>query len=105
MEYKEGEDINFVVKDLFTLKSVEDGKAIVESSGHISSDSSAESIMGYQLTSSLKSIQEGEYEVNIKSGMMENCKVSTKLERTLGTLGREIPVTINIKIKMKGTEN
>jgi len=104
MAYKEAGDINFAVKDFFTLKSVEDGKAIVESSGRISTDSSASAIMGYQVNSNLKGTQKVEYEIAIGSGMMENCKVTSAIEGTLNVMGREIPVSINIEIKIKGSE-
>lgn len=50
MEYRDEGNFNITVKDLLSLKSIEDGKAIVESNGHISSDTSATSIMGYELT-------------------------------------------------------
>jgi hypothetical protein len=105
MAYKEAGDINFAVKDFFTLKSVEDGKAIVESSGRISTDSSASTMMGYQVNSNLKGTQEGEYEIAIKTGMIENCEVKTALDGSLNVMGREIPVSINIKIKIRGSEN
>jgi hypothetical protein len=105
MEYKEEGDINFLVKDFFTLKTVEDGKAIVESAGHISTDSAASSIMGYQLNPNLKGEQKGEYEIDLKSGMMKSCNVSSQIEGTLEVIGREIPITVDIKIKMEGSEN
>lgn len=105
MENKDEGDLNILVKNLLTLKSIEDGKAIVESSGHISSDSSAPSIMGYELNSSLKGVQKGEYEINIKSGMLENCNISANIEGTIHVVGRDIPINIDIKIKMKGSEN
>ncbi len=101
MEYKDEGNFNLVVKDLLTLKSVEDGKAIVESDGHISSDSSVTSIMGYKLNSSLNGVQKGTYEIDIKSGMMANCEISANIEGILEVIGRAVPVKINIEIKPK----
>lgn len=105
MAYKEEGDISFAVKDFFTLKNVEDGKAIVESNGLISSDSTASSMMGYQFNSDLKGKQEGQYEIDIKSGMIANCKVSTNIEGTLNVMGREVPINMDIKIKIEGYKN
>jgi len=61
--------------------------------------------MGYKLNSSLKGFQKGEYEINIKSGMLENCNISANIEGTTQVVGRDIPINIDIKIKMKGSEN
>lgn len=105
MAYKEDGDISFALKDFFTLKNVEDGKAFVTSSGLISSDSTASSMMGYQVNSDLKGKQEGEYEIDIQSGMMANCKVSTNIEGTLNVMGREVPINMDIEIKIEGSKN
>ncbi|MGN6600929.1 MAG: DUF6263 family protein [Ginsengibacter sp.] len=104
-QYKEDGDLNFVVKNSSTLVSIDDGIAAIKSTGRIETDSSATSIMGFPMNSDLKGNQEGNYEMNIKSGMLEDGKITTKINGSLEVLGRQIPLTIDIKIKIEGTEN
>lgn len=52
-----------------------------------------------------RGILKGSYEIAIKSGMMENCKVTTNIEGILNVMGRKIPLNIHIKIEIEGTEN
>jgi hypothetical protein len=95
-------DINFMVKHFFTLKSISDGIAHVESHGEIQSDTSSANLMGYNVSTDLKGEQNGEYEVDIKSGMMLNGKISSETNGNVQVIGRDVPLKIKVEIKING---
>lgn len=101
---KEKDDIAFKTNNSFTLKSVEDGVATLESSGQISSDSTSTNLMGYDVTSTLSGEQKGEYEVDIKAGMPNYIKVSINIDGLIQVNGRDIPFTLKSSVKMRGRQ-
>jgi len=98
----ENEEIGFVVKNFYTLKAINDGVANIESVGQIESDSLASSVMGYEVSSDLKGESDGIYGMDIKTGMLVNCVITTKMEGTLQMAGRDIPIKMETKIKIEG---
>lgn len=94
--------INFMIKHAFILKSISDGVAYVESRGEIASDSASTELMGYSVSTDLKGDQNGEYEIDIKSGMMLDGDINTDIEGTVQSMGQNIPLKIKVAIKIEG---
>jgi hypothetical protein len=99
---KEDGDIPFTVKNIFKLQSIEDGIATIESTGELLSDSTASSILGYSLSTSLKGEEKGMYELDITTGMLTNSEVYSNISGSLQVLGRDIPISIKITKITKG---
>lgn len=98
----EKSDVNFTVKNFYTLKSIEDGVANIESEGEIATDSTSSNTMGYDVVSELKGSQEGIYAMDIKTGMLLTCNVTTRIEGTVQVMGRDAHVNMKTDIKIDG---
>ena len=98
----EKEDINFKVKTFYTLTSIDDGYAKIKSEGEILSDSATFNLMGQQVGAVLKGEENGNYNMNVQTGMLVNCAITSKVTGTIQILGQEIPVNIKTKIKIAG---
>lgn len=94
--------LNLNALSIFTLRKIEDGVAHVDSQGDISSDSVKTSMQGYEVTTTLKGSQEGEYEMDVQTGMLLSARIKASVDGTLDMMGRQIPVTIGLKLDMKG---
>jgi len=102
LESKQNAELNLVAKNIFILKEVKNDLAMIESEADMFSDSTSSNMMGYDVTANLKGRQRGTYTMNIKTGMLENCELNGNVDGTLQMMGREIPVTIKTKVKIKG---
>lgn len=90
----------------FTLKAINNDVAIIASHGKLKSDDIMSNVMGYgDVTTALKGDQEGEFEMEAKTGMLINCKISADIKGTIIVMGREVPVKISNVIKVKGKRN
>ena len=69
--------------------------------GDISSDSSMVNMMGYQVTPNLEGHQHGDFQMESKTGMVVNARITSSVEGTIQMLGRDIPITIESSIKME----
>jgi hypothetical protein len=100
---QEGE-IGMIIKNIFTLKAINSDIAIIESEGTITSDNSTASIsgLGNNTVSELKGEQEGEYEMEAKTGMLIGCRIKANVKGTIQVMGREIPIKIKSSVKMSG---
>jgi hypothetical protein len=99
---KEKEEFSINVASFFTLKEINDGIAVISFESELTSDSSISTIMGYDATVSLTGKQEGEFNVDIKSGLPVKNEMNGKVEGTVHFQGREIPIKIESSIKMDG---
>lgn len=94
--------IKLNTKGSFILENIEDGIARITSKGDMSSDSASSNIQGYDVTTNLKGTQEGEYQMDVHTGMLVSARITASVEGTLDMIGRQIPVTVEMKIDMKG---
>jgi hypothetical protein len=99
---KEKGDMNFLVKNQYTLQSISDGIAEIESHGQMTADSTSLKYMGFDVNSNLSGSQEGSYEVDIKTGMLKGCKMTANVEGSVQVLGHEVPFKVDIKVEMEG---
>lgn len=93
--------INLASRSVYKFTSIDDGKAIIESTGPIASDSSNMMLMGYSLSPDLQGLQKGEYDIDINTGMLTKSKITSNIKGTLDVMGKEVPLEMNIKIKME----
>ena len=102
IESRDSADFSFLVKSVYSLNSIEDGRADIECRGEISSDSSAAIAPGMAPSAQLRGQQTGSYLVDIKSGMLIECRVSANIEGNVQVMGREIPVSIETEVTING---
>jgi hypothetical protein len=58
--------------------------------------------MGYNVTSDLKGEQQGEYAMDIKTGMLMHCKITATIKGIIQMMGREVAVEIETNVEMAG---
>jgi hypothetical protein len=102
LSYTETTDLSLKVNSTFILNKIEDGTAYVSCHGDITGDSTASNLMGPHATASLKGSQEGEYEMDAHTGMLLGAHLSAEVEGALNVMGRDIPLTLEMKVKMNG---
>ena len=94
--------ISFSIKNVYTLASIKDGIADIESQGDITSDKTSTLLMGVDVVAELTGQQQGSYLVDIRTGMLVDCKMSADIEGKIQMIGRDIPVKISTSVKMNG---
>ncbi len=99
LQSKEKGEMGLNTKNYYTLQSIRGEVATIESEGAITSDSTT-NLMGFDVTTDLKGEQKGEYQVQTRTGMLLNAKISATIEGTLQLMGRSVPVTIKNSVTM-----
>jgi hypothetical protein len=99
---RETDDLTFDVKSFFTLKSIQDGLAKIETRGEIATDSTATGVMGVSVAPDLKGTQEGGYIVDIRTGMLVGAEINSEIEGTMQVAGRDVKVNIKTMVKIVG---
>jgi len=94
--------ISFAIKNVYTLRSIKDGVADIESQGEVSSDKTSTFLMGYDVVADLTGQQQGSYSMDIRTGMLMDCKISSEIEGKIQMMGRDIPIKISTGVKMDG---
>ncbi len=94
--------ISFAIKNVYTLRSIKDGVADIQSQGEVTSDKTSTLLMGYDVVADLTGQQQGAYSMDIRTGMLINCKVSTEIEGKIQLMGRDIPVKASTGVTMAG---
>lgn len=92
-------EINLQVKNIFNLKAINDDIALIESEGDVYSDNTATNQVKLNNVD-LKGQQQGTYEMNTKTGILVNCKITSTVEGTIQMMGKEIPVEIESTVKV-----
>ena len=95
-------ELGFNIKSFYTLKHMNDEVAVIASEGEIGGDNATINVSGNLVKSNLKGTQEGEYRVELKTGMMSEGEINSKVEGTLQMMGKEIPITVKSEVKIKG---
>ena len=68
----------------------------------LTGDSTSANYMSYDVTVDIRGDGNGEYEMDINSGMLLKARMTMNAKGTIQMMGREIPVTIEVTIKMNG---
>lgn len=100
---QEGE-IDYVVKNVFTLKAINNDIAIIESHGIITTENATSNYtgLGNNSIANLSGEQEGEYQMETKTGMLINCRIKANINGTIQVMGREIPIKIKSSVNITG---
>ncbi len=97
---KQKSEIPLTVITTYRLKEIDEGIAVLSVDAAISGEPGTINYMGTDVTADLNGEQDGEYQIDIKSGMLKSCEIRAKIKGTLQTLDKEIPVNINAKVSM-----
>jgi len=103
-EARDSAELPFLVKSTYQLQSINNGIAKLECQGDITSDSSRSGVPGMANAAELKGQQRGSYSVDIKTGMLTECKVTVDIEGTAHVMGHDIPITISTEVGIAGTQ-
>jgi hypothetical protein len=99
---QEGE-IPLIVKNTFTLKAITDDIATITVKGKISSDSAPATVMGLNdITTNLEGEQEGEFQMETKTGMLINGSMKATVSGSIRALEQDFPVKIKTALDIKG---
>ena len=103
MDSREEREISLNVKSIFTLKTINDDIAIINSEGTITSDNLPSTLMGLSgVIANLKGTQKGQFEVETKTGMLISCKIKADVDGNVKMMGREIPTDIKNSVTISG---
>lgn len=96
------DQVNLSTRSDFLLKDIQDGTAVIHAQGDIASDNGTVQKNGLQVEAKLNGTQQGDFEIELASGMLLNGEMASSISGSMTAAGREIPVTIAIKVKMSG---
>ena len=100
---KQKGEFNLDIFNGFTLKSINTEIALIQSEGKIKTSNSAVGMFGFSnAVANLNGEQEGEFEMETKTGMLHSCKIKADISGNIQAMGRDIPVSITHRLKMKG---
>ncbi len=98
-------ELKFDVSSTYTLSSLDDGIAQITVKGVIDNLKDAKTkFMGYDVTTNLSGTHSGEFEANVRSGLVMYTKSKTSISGDLQLLGRNVPVTIKVKKEAKANK-
>jgi len=95
------------VENLFTLKSINAGIAVIKCLGTISNTNEPANIsgIGNNVKANLEGEQQCEYEIETKTGMVINSHVKAKFQGTVEVMGRTIPIKVKASVNVNGKRN
>lgn len=99
---KQSGDFILNVTGFYELKDINQDLAIIHSKSDMESDNTPLAMMGSAVIPNLKGKQNGEYEIEAKTGMVINATVRSEIKGTIQTMGKEIPITIETTQIIKG---
>lgn len=92
---KEDEESGTKSKTTFTLKSLNGDIATLSFKSDMSANTTVEQ-MGMEVETNMKGTGEGEVSVNIKSGVVQSSKSSTKMNGTSTVMGQDMPTSVEM---------
>jgi hypothetical protein len=95
-------ELNFQAVTKYTLTSIEDGVAYIESEGELENDSTTVQVKGYQVAGHIKGRQQGKYELDTTNGILLKSTITANIEGKLLIMTQEVPITIATTVKMNG---
>lgn len=92
-------DFNLIVKSVFHLDDIDNDMGYVRSESEIEGDHTSLAMMGYSVVPNLKGSQTATYAVEAKTGMLINSLIESEVKGSLQLAGKEVPITINVKVR------
>ena len=91
-------DMKFDVNSTYTLTSLDDGIAKIESEGKIANPkNTTATFMGYNVEGDLGGEQEGEFKADMESGLLLHGKTNISIKGYIRILGKNVPVKFRVK--------
>lgn len=95
-------DFTLNVESEFHLEDINSEIAFVRSESEIEDDHAPLAMMGYTVIPNLKGTQKASYEIEAATGMLLNSNIESEISGKLQMLGREIPISLKVKVTIKG---
>jgi Family of unknown function (DUF6263) len=95
-------ELNLNTQNSFTLVKIEDGVATIESDGKISRDSASIDLMGYKVIAKLNGDQQGEYEMDVHTGMLISATLNANINGSISLMGQDVPLSLKTTVKIGG---
>lgn len=86
----------------YILTSIADSIASVDAVSDFNKTSSTADILGTSVTTTLQGNQEGNYKIDMRTGLLQKGKSNTSLEGTFQVMGRDVPVKMKITKTLSG---
>jgi hypothetical protein len=77
----------------------------MESHGKLAADSTSLKWMSFDVNRNLRGTQDGKYEVDIKTGILKNCKMTANVEGSVQVMGHDLPFRVVINVEGEGRKN
>ena len=100
-EIKQEDPLGFSFLNHYTLEDVSDSIATVSVTGKAVSGKTS-SVLNNATVKELSGTQEGEYKVDLKTGMVVSSNLSSKIKGVMQSLGKETSFNVRTKILMAG---
>ncbi len=101
---KQEGQFNMIIKNIFKLKAINNDIAVIESHGTIINENPSANQLGIGggTVSDVKGEQQGEYEMETKTGMLISAKIKANVTGSIQVMGQVIPFTIKTSAKVNG---
>lgn len=87
----------------YTLNSIRDSVAEIESEADVHNNGTIDAgVLGMEANANLTGKQSGEYEVDMRTGLLINEESSSTIKGEVEVMGRKVPITIKMKRKVEG---
>ena len=96
------EQIDLVTNASYQLKEIVDGTAVIRSEGEITGDKASGYLNGTPYTADMKGKEESDLAMETTTGMLLGNTSESTITGTISSMGRDIPVTIKISMKIVG---
>ncbi len=90
------------VKSVFTLRKISDGIAFLDVKGVVVSNDEKVAVQGVNALVNLEGTQEGEVQIEEKTGMLLQSNLKLKAKGAIDVTARKIPFTFQTKNEVKG---
>jgi Family of unknown function (DUF6263) len=100
---KQESDMGLQMKNTFTLKAINSDIAVISVRGKITNDNETANVLGMNnVKLDLNGEQEGEFEMETKTGMLINCSMKANVKGSIQVIDREVPIKIKTSVKIDG---
>jgi len=97
-------DIKLDGTTTYTLVSVDNNIAKVETVSEIDNAGNTTKLMGYDVSTNIKGSQKGEFSADMQTGLVTHGLSMLSIKGTIQVLGKEVPATIKVTKEITGTK-
>ena len=92
---------HLLIDNTYTLEDIEGGIAIIQVKGKIRTNENATPVAGFPVAADLAGEQEGEYQVDMATGLAVQSVLSSTTEGKIQTMGKEVPIMIKNNVTIR----